>query len=195
MATALTAPPVRRIDEARLENDLGCVAEFMGFGPEDVAAIHGAAPHLAPLVPALVDAVYDKLFGCDAAKRRFVPQQSGYEGETPADLDALTRDHEQIQYRKCRLGAYLKRLVAAAYDGRMVSYLDFVGQMHTPKAGSPDIVVPLVQMNALMDFVSDALLATVVGLDLDAETKAQTLRAFNKRLWLQNDLVTPHCTA
>ncbi|HEV3258594.1 MAG TPA: hypothetical protein VG013_17090 [Gemmataceae bacterium] len=38
---------MKRIDEARLESDLGYrfgyVAEFMGFGPADVAAIHAAA--------------------------------------------------------------------------------------------------------------------------------------------------------
>lgn len=41
--------------EARLESDLGYrfgyVAELMGFGPEDAAMIHVAAPHLAPLLP------------------------------------------------------------------------------------------------------------------------------------------------
>lgn len=40
-----------RIDEARLETDtpyrFGYVADFMGFGPDDVAAIHAAAPLLA----------------------------------------------------------------------------------------------------------------------------------------------------
>src|SRR5262249_52139255 len=58
-------PTMKVINEALLESDLGqrfqYLAEFMGFGPEDVEAIHGAAPHLAPVVPALVDAVYEKL--------------------------------------------------------------------------------------------------------------------------------------
>ena len=58
------------IDEPRLESDLGCrfeyTAGFMGFGPDDVAAIHGAATHLAPFVPGLVDAVYDKLHSYDS---------------------------------------------------------------------------------------------------------------------------------
>jgi hypothetical protein len=196
MTTATRSTPLKHIDERRLEEDLsyrfGYVSEFMGFGAEDVEAIHAAAPYLAPLVPGLVDAVYEKLFLYDATKRHFVPRQFGYEGPTPVDLESLTLDHEQIKFRKGHLAAYLQRLVTGAYDGKMVGYLDFVGKIHTLKAGSKDLNVPLVQMNALMGFVSDALLATILGLDLDAKTKAVTLRAFNKLLWLQNDLIVRH---
>jgi hypothetical protein len=195
MAT-VTESALRHIDEPRLERDLGYrfgyLAEFMGFGPDDVEMIHEMAAHLAPLVPALVDAVYVKLFTYDATKRHFVPRQFGYEGPVPQNLDGLTLDHEQIRYRKGHLASYLTRLVTGAYDAKMVSYLDFVGKIHTPRAGSKELNVPLVQMNALMGFVSDALLATVAGLELDDETKALALRAFNKLLWLQNDLIVRH---
>ena len=68
-------------------------------------------------------------------------------------------------------------------------------KIHTPKSGSPQLDVPLVQMNALMGFVSDDLIATILGLGLDAETTVRTVRAFNKLLWLQNDLVTRHYQA
>jgi hypothetical protein len=190
---------MKRIDENRLERDLGYrfnyLTEFMGFGAEDIAAIHGAAAHLAPLVDGLVDAVYVKLFGYDATKRHFVPRQFGYEGAVPVSIDELSLDHEQIQFRKAHLANYLKRLVTGAYDGKMVSYLDFVGKIHTPKAGSKDLDVPLVQMNALMGFVSDALVATILQLPLDNETRSRTLRAFNKLLWLQNDLIVRHYAA
>jgi hypothetical protein len=200
MSTATTtALPLKRIDESRLEKDLGYrfsyVSEFMGFGPEDVAVIHTLAAHLAPLVPALVDAVYVKLFSYDSTKRHFVPPQFGYDGPAPASLDDLGLDHEQIKFRKGHLAGYLKKLVTGAYDLKMVGYLDFVGKMHTPKAGSKDINVPLVQMNALMGFVADALLATILGLDLDCDTKVKAVRAFNKLLWLQNDLITRHYAA
>jgi hypothetical protein len=187
---------MQHIDERRLEQDLGYrfhyVAEFMGFGPGDVEAIHAAAPVLAPVAPALVDAVYDKLHSYDATWRHFLPRQFGYEGKVPANLDELTMDHEQISYRKQHLARYLATLVTKPYDGKMVNYLDFVGKMHTPKAGAREIDVPLVQMNALMGFVSDALTATVLGLGLEREVEVKTLRAFNKLLWLQNDLINRH---
>jgi hypothetical protein len=77
----------------------------------------------------------------------------------------------------------------------MVGYLDLVGKIHTPKAGSKDLSVPLAQMNALMGFVSDALLNTIAGLGLERDAEVRTLRAFNKLLWLQNDLITRHYQA
>src|SRR5262245_56192320 len=142
---------MKRIDETRLETDLAYrftyLTEFMGFTADDVAAIHGAAQHLAPLVPTLVNAVYDKLFSYDATKRHFVPKQSGYNGPVPEGLDSLTQDHEMIQFRKQHLGRYLAALVTKPYDNGMVCYLDMVGKIHTPKAGSKDLNVPLVQMN------------------------------------------------
>ena len=83
-----------------------------------------------------MDAVYVKLFNYDATKRHFVPRQSGYEGATPESLEALTLDHPLIAFRKQHLGRYLATLVTKPYDGKMVNYLDMVGKMHTPKAGS-----------------------------------------------------------
>lgn len=187
---------MKHIDEPRLESDLGYrfgyVAEFMGFGPDDIAAIHAAAPHLAPVVPALVDAVYDKLHTYDATWRHFVPRQHGYTGDVPTSVDALTMDHPQIAFRKQHLGRYLVNLVTKPYDGKMLEYLDTVGKIHTPKAGSKELDVPLVQMNALMGFVADALTATILGLGLPREAEAKTLRAFGKLLWVQNDLITRH---
>jgi hypothetical protein len=185
-----------RIDEPRLESDLlyrfGYLTEFIGLGPADVEAIHGAAAHLAPLVSALVDAVYDKLHGYDATWRHFVPRQHGYEGAVPASVEALTMDHPQIAFRKQHLGRYLTTLVTRPYDAKMIGYLDLVGKMHTPKAGRPELDVPLVQMNALMGFVSDALTVTILGLGLPREQEVAALRAFNKLLWVQNDLITRH---
>lgn len=184
------------IDEPRLESDLAYrfeyVAKFVGFGADDIAVIHSAAPLLAPLVPGLVDAVYAKLYQQDATWRHFVPRQAGYDGAVPANLAELGPDHPQIAFRKQHLGRYLANLVTKPYDGKMVEYLDMVGKIHTPKAGSQAIDVPLVQMNALMGFVADAFTATILGLNLPKETEAKALRAFGKLLWIQNDLIVRH---
>ena len=142
-----------------------------------------------------MDAVYDKLFSYDATKRHFVPRQHGYDGPVPESLDALELDHEMIEFRKQHLGRYLTRLVTKPYDEKMVQYLDLVGKMHTPKTGNKELDVPLVQMNALMGFVSDALTATIQGLGLERDAERKTIRAFNKLMWLQNDLITRHYQA
>jgi hypothetical protein len=190
---------MQHVDEARLETDLAYrvsyLAEFMGFGADDVAALHASAPLLGPIVPTLVDAVYDKLFTYDATKRHFVPRQTGYEGAVPGSVEALEMNHEIITFRKQHLGRYLTALVTRPYDAKMLSYLDNVGKMHTPQAGSPQLDVPLVQMNALMGFVADAVLATVMSLGLERSTELRTVRAFNKVLWVQNDLINRHYQA
>lgn len=190
---------MKRIDEDRLETDVvyraQYVSEFMGFGENDIAGVHAAATLLAPLVPRLVDAVYDKLFSFDATKRHFVPRQSGYEGPVPESLESLNQDHEMIQFRKNHLARYVVTLVTKPYDAKMINYLDMVGKIHTPQAGSPELDVPLVQMNALLGFVADALIAAIYSLELDRQTEIRTVRAFSKLLWLQNDLITRHYQA
>lgn len=187
---------MQHIDEPRLETDLGYrfgyTTEFMGFGADDIAAIHGAAEALAPLVPSLVDAVYDKLQSYDATWRHFLPRQHGYDGPTAESLEQLDQDHETIKFRKEHLGRYLKGLVTRPYDEKMLTYLDLVGKIHTDQAGAKAIDVPLVQMNALMGFVADAFVATIMNLGLEHEAEVRTLRAFNKLLWLQNDLIVRH---
>ena len=79
---------MQNIDEDALETDLGYrfnyLSEFIGFDEADIQAIHDSAEHLAPIVPQLVDAVYEKLFSYDATKRHFVPKQSGYDGDVPS---------------------------------------------------------------------------------------------------------------
>ena len=190
---------MKLIDERRLEQDLGYrfgyLAEFIGFGADDIAAIHQAAESLAPVVPALVDAVYDKLFSYDATKRHFVPKQSGYEGDVPDSLESLAMEHEMIHFRKRHLARYLESLVTRPYNEKLVQYLNQVGQMHTSKAGSADLDIPLVQMNALMGFVADALTKTIFDLGLDRGTETRTVRAFGKLLWIQNDLINRHYQA
>jgi hypothetical protein len=187
---------MKRIDEQRLETDLeyrfGYLADFMDFGAEDIAAIHASAEVLAPAVPALVDAVYVKLFSFDATKRHFVPGQHGYEGPLAADVESLSLDDDVIAFRKQHLSRYLAALVTKPYNGKMVQYLNTVGAMHTTAVGSSDLEVPLVQMNALLGFVADALSATILSLGLDRKTETRTLRAFSKLLWIQNDLINRH---
>ncbi len=187
---------MRHVNEARLESDLAYrfdyLSEFIGFGEGDVATIHAAAGALAPLVPALVDAVFEKLHRYDATWRHFLPRQHGYEGPVPTTLGELTEDHPALRYRKGHLGRYLTALVTRPYDPKMVVYLDRVGRMHTPKAGAAEIAVPLVQMNALLGFVADALTDTILGLGLERGQEVRTLRAFHKLLWLQNDLINRH---
>ena len=187
---------MRTIDEPRLETDLQYryhyLAEFIGFGSADAALIQGFAPHLGPRIGEIVDKTYDKLLSYDATARHFVPRQHGYEGDVPGNLADLTTNHPQIRFRKDHLNRYFMQLIGRSFDAKMVQYLDMVGKMHTPHAGSKGIVVPLVQMNALMGLLSDAIMEAVAESPLDSTQTLQTQRAFNKLLWIQNDFITHH---
>lgn len=184
---------MKTIDEAKLETDLEYrfhyLCEFIGFTKDDVAAIQASAMYLGPLVPGMVEKTYEKLLAYQATARHFLPRQFGFEGQPPANLEALTASNAQIQFRKEHLMRYLLQLLGRAYDAKMVQYMETVAKMHTPKAGNKEILVPLVQMNALMGWIADILTDTIGQLGLDASTTLKTIRAFQKVLWLQNDFI------
>ncbi|MBI1310763.1 hypothetical protein GC176_05595 [bacterium] len=187
---------MQTIDEPRLEADpqyrYEYLAEFIGFGPDDIALIQRSAQHLGPRIPQLVEQTYRKLLDYDATARHFVPKQSGFDDPQPENLQALTVDHPQVRFRKDHLNRYFMQLIGRAFDAKMVLYLDMVGRIHTPKAGNEQINVPLVQMNALMGVISDVLLTSISEWPLDHTIALQTTRAFNKLLWIQNDFVNRH---
>ena len=59
-------------------------------------------------------------------------------------------------------------------------------------AKKPGLRVELIHMSLLLGYVVDILLDAVVNHpDLDSETKAGVLRAFNKVIWIQNDCKLP----
>lgn len=83
---------------------------------------------------------------------------------------------------KQHLGAYLGRLATGQYDSKMHAYLDIVGKIHTAKAGNPDVVIPLVQMNAFMGFVNDALIGLIFTLAAPECRRVALGPGFNKAI-------------
>ncbi|KAJ3123764.1 hypothetical protein HK098_001651 [Nowakowskiella sp. JEL0407] len=165
------------------------VSSFIGFDETDTKAIKNAAGHLAPLVPAVVDAVYAKLFSFDITKKVFATKMDQYNGKVINDVSQLTQTSEQIKFRKEHLGKYLVKLVTAEYDAKMVAYLDKVALIHLKSdIKETKINVEYIHVNALMGYVETILIGAISDLPLDAETKKTTLIAFSKLLWIQNDL-------
>ncbi|KAJ3080676.1 hypothetical protein HK102_002897 [Quaeritorhiza haematococci] len=213
------------------------VCRFVGFTEEDVRLIKESAPLVAPLVPTIVDAVYERLFSFDITKAVFLRKNEGFEGELGATtIDELDFKNQQIQFRKTHLAAYLKKLVTGQYDDAFFAYLDRVGRMHvdTPTKRSK-INVEYIHSNALFGFVhaliaqaldshpalqphsqhehqesagavaavtsaisslwygsatkeqSSTPVMTVEEMKKLVDTRAKTLAAFSKLLWIQND--------
>ncbi|KAI9208894.1 Protoglobin-domain-containing protein [Polychytrium aggregatum] len=189
---SLTNPAL--IDRDRLYTDrlyrFQYLCSFADFDDSDIAAIKASAPLIAPLVPTIVDAVYERLFSFDITKSSFTQKNEGFEGEV-SDLDHLTLDHEQIKFRKNHLKGYLVKLVSAEYDAKFVNYLDWVGRIHVRnQLKASKINVEYVHINALFAFLHGFLAETLSNLpDLQRNPKVRTktLAAFSKLLWIQND--------
>ena len=95
---------IEHVDRNRLYTDLqyrfNYVCKFAEFGEEDINYIKSAAPILSPLVQAVVDAVYIKLFSFDITKQTFLKRNEGFAGKLPENLEHLTVEDEQIKFRK-----------------------------------------------------------------------------------------------
>jgi len=185
-----------------LPSRVSYLKSFLSFTSEDGAALRAAAPLVAPLVPAILDAVYTKLLSYDITAKAFVPRQPGYNGSAPKDALELNLNHPQIAYRKDFLKAYLVKLVSNedwSDESRFWVYLDTVGIMHTGVPGfkhrekRPELRVEYVHMGLLLGYVEDVVVESVLRMDgVDADTKGKVARAFNKLLWIQNDLFARH---
>ena len=71
--------------------------------------------------------------------------------------------------------------------------------MHTGKAGfkhrekRPELRVEYIHMNALLGYVMDIVISAVMDMDvIDTPTKSAMIKAFNKVIWIQNDLFARH---
>ena len=187
---------MKTIDEERLETDakyrFEYLAEFIGFTSDDAAAIQAFAPHIGPHIPGLVDKTYEQLLRYEATARHFVPRQHGCSGGGTGSLETLDINDPQIKFRKDHLNRYFMQLIGRSYDDKMILYLDMVGKMHTSKAGSKEIEIPLIQMNALMGLMGDLLNELILDSPLDKQAMKKTLKAFSKLLWIQTDFISRH---
>jgi hypothetical protein len=183
---------MEHIDAARLNTDtlyrFNCICKFIGFDEQDIKVLHDAAPVIAPLVPVVVGAVYDKLHSYDVTWEYFVIRNKGYTGTLPKSVTDLGTDDQPIQFRKHMLTQYLTKLVTADYDDKFVEYLDSVAKIHTSHGGNKSINVEYVHINALLGYVQDILLKAICDLDADNETKTKLIRAVSKLLCIQNDM-------
>ncbi|KAJ3239029.1 hypothetical protein HDU78_003067 [Chytriomyces hyalinus] len=186
---------IQKIDRARLYTDIlyryQYVSDFVGFNETDVKALKDAAPLIAPLVPVIADAVYEKLFSYDITKKVFLERGSGFHGHLAQNLDQMSTEDEQIKHRKDFLSKYLVKLVTAEYDAKFVAYLDRVGKMHTTTADKKSTInVEYVHVNALFGWLHAFLVETLNGLpelQADPSARGKVLGALSKILWIQND--------
>lgn len=205
------ACPIQHVDPqglADLTSRINYLKSFLQFTEADGAAIQASKDLIAPALPTILDGIYTHLLSYDITAKAFVPRQqengdaNGNGDAEKTKLSDLNLNHPNIAYRKDFLKAYLVKLVSNSdwSDGsKFWEYLDRVGLMHTGDPGfkhrakRPELRVELMHCTALLGHVEDIVLKAVMGADvLDLETKTAVIRAFNKLLWIQNDLFTRH---
>lgn len=97
------APTMQHIAPESLEDlpsRIAYLSAFLGLTPQDGEALLAAKPLVAPLVPAVLEAVYTKLLSFDITAQVFVPRNTGYDGEVVKNVQELTLEHPQIALRK-----------------------------------------------------------------------------------------------
>jgi hypothetical protein len=204
----LTPRTVQHVDPAALRKDLTAriafLKSFLNFTDDDGAAIQSSAGVIAPALPAVLDAIYTHLISYDVTAKAFArpqPEQKDSDGKV-ADVSELSLDHPNILHRKDFLKVYFVKLVSNSdwsNESPFWNYLDKVGLMHTGEPGfrhrqkRPELRVEVMHVSLLLGFVEEIVLKATLGADeLDLATKTKVISAFNKLLWIQNDLFQKH---
>ncbi|HVE83036.1 MAG TPA: protoglobin family protein [Myxococcales bacterium] len=119
--------------------------DFVGYTVDDQAALQESVPVLGPVLPRLLDALYERLLSFDDTRRVFM----GKQGEVDPSYIALRKEH---------LTQWVLRTAGVAGEpDSLPGYLREVGRRHTGVAGETDRVVPPRYMVGLVGFVQAAL--------------------------------------
>lgn len=188
------------------------LSSFLSFQPSDGLAIQASKPLIAPLIPVALDLVYSKLLGYDITAKAFTPRQGSDEGiPAPTRPQDLHLTHSHILHRKNFLRAYLVKIVSNTDwtpSSPLWRYMDVVGTVHTgsslqqqqqqQRKGArkdlpPALRVEYMQLSLLLGFVQDVVVGLVLDMEsIDAASKREVILAWNKLLWIQNDLFARH---
>ena len=138
---SIDVPGISRDPSARMR----FLMEFVGFTDADRLALLESVPVLGPVLPELLDALYNHLLAFDDTRRIFL----GKRGEV---------DPNYIDLRKEHLTQWVLRTAGVSGEpGSLAAYLQETARRHTGVAGEPNRVVPPRYMVGLMGFVQSAL--------------------------------------
>ena len=152
------------------------LTDFCRFGADDWAGLDASLPFLAPVLPDLLDRLYEHLLAYDDTRRIFL----GPQGEL---------DPQYIELRKEHMTEWIMTAMTIRDADKFASYVTRVGRRHRGVAGQPDRAVPPRYMVALMGFlqteIASALFATMAE---DPAGLQRSLLAWNKILMIQLEM-------
>ena len=175
-------------------------SSFLHFTESDGAAISSSGPLIAPLLQAILDAIYTNLLRFDITAKAFVPKTAADRADTsmPSTPHDLYLEHGHIKRQMHFLQGYLLKIVKNedwSPTSPLWTYMDKIAIAHTGlpgfqhRAKRPELRVEYMHLGLLLGYVEDVVVGAVMGMDaIDSETKTSVVRAWNKLLWIQNDL-------
>ena len=148
----------------------------------------------------VLNAIYGKLLKYEITAKAFVPKTDaeGAEDIEPRFPQELHLNHAHIRRQMDFLRNYLLKIMSNEDwepTSKLWIYMDKVAIAHTGVAGfahrakRPELRVEYMHLGLLLGYVEDVVVGAVMGMEgIDLEIKGNVVRAWNKLLWLQNDL-------
>lgn len=144
------------------------VLDFVGFGPDDSAAIRESALVIEKHIPSIVADFYAHLLRYPPTRAHFL-------------LADGSIDQDYLQKRMQHLANFWRRTASGVYDDEYARYVDYVGLAHTRKGADPKIYIEeryvIGQVGFMQRAISDALTLELREFDPDLEKRA--VRAWN----------------
>lgn len=187
------------IDESRLEEDVyyrfRFVARFIDFEVDDLRALREIAPRLIERLEPIIEEIYERFRAFDATWRHFSVPSTGCPMASASQrrhMEEIATDHGSVLFRRHKLLKYFRFVLLRPFDDLTVRHFDQMARRHRGASESAAMRIPLVQMNAFMAFLADRVTVALLELELGREQERAALRAVQKLLWLQTDLITRH---
>ncbi|KAH7122908.1 Protoglobin-domain-containing protein [Dactylonectria macrodidyma] len=186
-----TARPMKHIDRTDLYTNLEArvmyLHSFLDFSSRDIEALITGAKYVKALIPAVVNIVYKKLLQYDITARAFTTRSTSFEG--PLD-EVPDENSPQILHRKMFLRAYLTKLCSDPSKMEFWEYLDKVGMMHVGLGRKHPLHIEYVHLGICLGFIQDIMTEAILSHPrLHIQRKTALVKALNKVIWIQNDLM------
>ncbi|EME40875.1 hypothetical protein DOTSEDRAFT_65494 [Dothistroma septosporum NZE10] len=161
--------------------------QFLEFGADDIEALVDGQKYIKLVIPAIVNMVYKKLLKHDITARVFSSRDSRSEDDPET---FVSEESSAIQNRKMFLRWYLTKLNSDPGKMEYWEYLDKVGLMHAGKGRRNPLHVDYVFLGACLGYIQDAMMESILSHPkLHLTRKIAIVKAINKVIWIQNDLL------
>jgi nitrite reductase/ring-hydroxylating ferredoxin subunit len=139
------------------------MVEFIGFTPDDAAAIRESSLVIEKYIPSIVADFYTHLLGYPPTRGFFLNSDG-------------TLNLDYIQKRMHHLTNFWRRTASGIYDGDYARYVDYVGMAHTSRGADPNIYIAeryvIGQVGFMQRAISRAIYEELNEMDPDLERRA-----------------------